>query len=524
MLQTDTLAQALTAALDRLARDIDSDDAHGLALDTLAKAQRLVARVADDSNLVLDPDLDSYYLQDLVTRKLERFVRQLAEVQILFREAAAANTPTNEQRLRLQIVEPMLRSIADELQGNLVAAYRGNPDGKTKEAVDGAFAALASSMNAYLGSLSGAFAQQLASSSDRADPDRHYGSVVKAAIEAWSVAQSELDRLLRQRIDGLMARMWWSLALIGLLAAFSILVAIMTHRHIVGPLDRLETVASTVRETRDYNLRVDYTSKNEIGQLASAFNDMLSELAAARERERNAQAEYMRAARLTTMGAMTASIAHEINQPLAAIAAFGNAGRRWLSGPQPDIDEARTALASIVKDAHRASQVIASVRAMFKNEGRPKVQVAVNDAIEDVLALMHREIRKQRIMVRAELQPDLPAVAADRTQLQQVLMNLFMNAIEAMEGITSHERLLAVTTRRQDQETVIITVEDSGIGIEANDRERIFDALFTTKSGGMGMGLSICRSIVETHGGRLWVSPGAVHGSVFHIVLPIGGR
>ena len=154
----------------------------------------------------------------------------------------------------------------------------------------------------------------------------------------------------------------------------------MTHRHIVGPLDRLETVASTVRETRDYNLRVDYTSKNEIGQLASAFNDMLSELAAARERERNAQTEYMRAARLTTMGAMTASIAHEINQPLAAIAAFGNAGRRWLSGPQPDIDEARTALASIVKDAHRASQVIASVRAMFKNEGRPKrSRLAVND-------------------------------------------------------------------------------------------------------------------------------------------------
>ena len=147
---------------------------------------------------------------------------------------------------------------------------------------------------------------------------------------------------------------------------------------------------------QDYNLRVDYTSKNEIGQLASAFNDMLSELAAARERERNAQAEYMRAARLTTMGAMTASIAHEINQPLAAIAAFGNAGRRWLSGPQPDIDEARTALTSIVKDAHRASQVIASVRAMFKKEGRPKVQVAVNDAIEDVLALVHGEIRKQR--------------------------------------------------------------------------------------------------------------------------------
>ena len=188
-----TLAQALTAALDRLARDIDSDDAHGLAFDTLAKAQRLVARVADDSNLVLDPDLDSYYLQDLVTRKLQRFVRQLAEVQILFREAAAANTPTNEQRLRLQIVEPMLRSIADELQGNLVAAYRGNPDGKTKEAVDGAFGALGVK-HEYLPRQ---FERCLrpttcVHAATRADPDRHYGSVVKAAIEAWSVAQSEL--------------------------------------------------------------------------------------------------------------------------------------------------------------------------------------------------------------------------------------------------------------------------------------------------------------------------------------------
>jgi C4-dicarboxylate-specific signal transduction histidine kinase len=220
------------------------------------------------------------------------------------------------------------------------------------------------------------------------------------------------------------------------------------------------------------------------------------------------------------MGALTASIAHEINQPLAAIVANSNAARRWLSNASPDLDEARTALNNIVRDGHRASQMIGSVRAMFKKDRRERDQLAVNDLIEDILTLVHGAIKKQQVSIRTELLQDLPHVVADRTQLQQVFMSLIMNAIEAMGPVTNRERLLSIKSGVHGPGTVMIMVEDSGTGIDPNNTERIFDAFFTTKSDGMGMGLAMCRSIIESHGGRLWASPGASRGSVFHIVLP----
>src|SRR5262249_20395343 len=226
--------------------------------------------------------------------------------------------------------------------------------------------------------------------------------------------------------------------------------------------ERLENVASTVRETKDYSLRMDYTSKSEIGRLAAAFNDMLSELAAARERERAEQAELARAARMTTMGTLTASIAHEINQPLAAIVANSNAAMRWLSNARPDLDEARTALKNIVSDGHRASQVIGSVRTMFRKDGREKDRLSVNSVIEDILALVHGEIRKQQVVVRTALPADLPQVEADRTQLQQVFMNLIVNAVEAMALVADRERILVIKTAVYEPGAVAITVEDSG--------------------------------------------------------------
>jgi C4-dicarboxylate-specific signal transduction histidine kinase len=288
----------------------------------------------------------------------------------------------------------------------------------------------------------------------------------------------------------------------------------------VRPLERLENVASTVRETKDYSLRIDYTSKNEIGQLTASFNDMLSELAAARERERSEQSELARVARLTSMGALTASIAHEINQPLAAIVANSNAAQRWLSNASPNLDEARTVLNDIVRDGHRASKIIGSVRAMFQKDSLKRDQLAVNDLIEDILTLVRGTIRKQQVSIRTELLQDLPHVVADRTQLQQVFINLIMNAVEAMGAVTNRERLLSIKSDVHDPGTVMIMVEDSGTGIDPNNTERIFDAFFTTKSDGMGMGLAMCRSIIEAHGGRLWASPGASYGSVFHVLLP----
>jgi C4-dicarboxylate-specific signal transduction histidine kinase len=349
---------------------------------------------------------------------------------------------------------------------------------------------------------------------------RLYESVVNSADNAWAESQPQLDRLLQSRIERLLARMRLSLALTGALVGLSIIVALMTYRHIVRPLEHLEQVASTVRETKNYDVRVADNSTNEIGQLSSAFDEMLAELAAARDRERVEQSEIARIARLTTMGEMTASIAHEINQPLTAIVANGRAAQRWLANATPNLIEVNGALGKIVDDGRRAGQVIDSVRTMFKKDGVNTDRVNVNELIENILALARGQIQKQSISVRTGLRSDIPCVLAGRTQLQQVLMNLTMNAVEAMETIADRERLLAIDTAMHDPANILITVRDSGAGIDSQNLDRIFDAFFTTKSDGMGMGLSICRSIIEGYGGRIWATCGDSYGSVFHVVLP----
>jgi C4-dicarboxylate-specific signal transduction histidine kinase len=307
---------------------------------------------------------------------------------------------------------------------------------------------------------------------------------------------------------------------IGALGGLSIVVAVMTHRHIVRPLKRLESIARTVRETRNYSLRSDQSSQDEIGRLAIAFNEMLSELAAARERELSEQSELARVTRLTTMGAATASIAHEINQPLAAIVTNGNVGLRWLMRAEPDLDEVRSALQRIVDDGLRAAEVIGSIRVMFRKDHREKTPVNFNDIIREVLALANGELESHQVTVRTDLREGHSEIMADRIQLQQVFLNLIRNAAEAMASVTDRARLLVVTSGSSEADDVRVTVEDAGPGIDPMDIDRIFHAFFTTKSHGMGMGLAICRSIIEAHDGRLWVSPGKPHGAVFHIQFP----
>jgi signal transduction histidine kinase len=264
------------------------------------------------------------------------------------------------------------------------------------------------------------------------------------------------------------------------------------------------------------------------GHLAEDLTSGVTALRASEERKRAqdalqaAQAELARATRFTAMGQMAASIAHEINQPLAAIVANGNAALRWLANTMPDLDEARAALKRIVNDGHRASEVIGGIRAMFKKDSQEKASLDVNQLIREVLVLVHAEFQSQRVSVDTELMEDLPQVLADRVQLQQVIMNLIMNAVEAMGSITNRARVLRVKSEVNESHDVLMTVEDSGTGIDPRDINRIFDAFFTTKSHGLGMGLSICRSIIEAHNGRLWASPGIHHGSVFHLALPTG--
>ena len=233
-----------------------------------------------------------------------------------------------------------------------------------------------------------------------------------------------------------------------------------------------------------------------------------------------ARAEVARVTHRMAMGEMTASIVHEINQPLAAIASNASAGLRWLTRATPNIDEVRGALDRIVNDSHRASEVIGGIRSMFKKDGHAKVPQDVNKLIREVLTLVRSDAETQQILVRTELFDELPQVPANLVQLRQVIVNLIMNAIDAMSTVVNRPRVLRVKTEVHELSYLLITVENSGTGIDPIHIDRIFDPFFTTKSHGMGMGLSICRSIIENHGGRLSVSVGQPYGSIFHVFLP----
>jgi signal transduction histidine kinase len=227
--------------------------------------------------------------------------------------------------------------------------------------------------------------------------------------------------------------------------------------------------------------------------------------------------------RSVTAGEMTASIAHEINQPLAAIVTSGNAGLRWLANRTPNLEAAVAAFRRIVADGHRASRLIETVRAMFKKDAQEKVLLDINELLDEVLGLMRFELDRQQVSATRVLTDGLPHVLADRIQLQQVVLNLMLNAVEAMSSVPGGARLLQVRSEPNEAGDVIVAIKDSGPGIDPDSINRIFEPFYTTKANGMGMGLPICRSIVEAHDGRLSVAPGKPCGSVFQIVLPRTG-
>jgi len=241
----------------------------------------------------------------------------------------------------------------------------------------------------------------------------------------------------------------------------------------------------------------------------------------AEEALRNAVADLERASRLSTMGQLTASIAHEINQPLAAIVTNANACLLWLEGRRLDLNEARQAATRIVRDGHRAGDIVKSIRALTRKSTPEMVALDINDVIREVIALMRAEFRRHGVNVETSLSSNLNYVVGDRVQLQQVVLNLIMNGIEAMTD-TTHRRRRRLEIRSGNDESgrVLVAVEDSGVGLDPSQTERLFEAFFTTKPAGMGMGLSICRSIIDAHGGRLWASPNLPNGAVFQFALP----
>jgi C4-dicarboxylate-specific signal transduction histidine kinase len=234
---------------------------------------------------------------------------------------------------------------------------------------------------------------------------------------------------------------------------------------------------------------------------------------------REAQSELAHVSRVTTMAELAASIAHEVNQPLAGIVTNADASLRWLAGEVPNFDEAREAIRRIIRDGNRAGDVISRMRALFEKARTTKERLDLNEAIEEVVILTQSEVRKNQVELRMELASNLPPIMGDRVQLQQVVVNLILNGIEAMSTVGDRERALLIRTHRDAGYEVRVVVQDSGIGFDPLSAERIFDAFHTTKPGGLGIGLSISRSIVENHGGRLWAVSNDGPGATFQFTL-----
>ena len=234
---------------------------------------------------------------------------------------------------------------------------------------------------------------------------------------------------------------------------------------------------------------------------------------------RKAHANLTRVTRLTTMGELAASIAHEVNQPLAAVVTNANACLRWLDRESPDLDEARDAVRAIISDANRGSDVIARIRGLLKQEQPSKARLNINEVVRETIALARVDL--QGTVLQTELAASLPDVTADRVLLQQVLLNLTVNAIDAMKPVTDRPRVLRIHTKDYEGRAVLVAVQDTGVGLSLKQIEQIFETFYTTKPEGLGMGLSICRSIVEGYGGRLWAEPNGGPGATFQFTMPI---
>jgi signal transduction histidine kinase len=290
--------------------------------------------------------------------------------------------------------------------------------------------------------------------------------------------------------------------------------------HLMIPLKVMDSVVGAIgfgsfRRCRDW-------PDDLIQRLRLVGEIFANALARKRDEERVQQLrdQLTRVARMTTMGELAATITHEVNQPLCAIVSNAQAAQRLLAGGAPDLDEARETLLDIVADGQRASEVIGRIRSLFQKRRPERAPLDLNSAVREVVVLLRHKLSRESIALSLDLATDLPPVLADRVQLQQVLVNLLLNAVEALAAIDVQPRELSIRSARAGAASVEVAVCDCGPGIAPEHAERIFDALFTTKPGGMGIGLAISRSIVQAHGGRIWAEPNAGCGAAFHFTLP----
>jgi len=277
----------------------------------------------------------------------------------------------------------------------------------------------------------------------------------------------------------------------------------------------------SIRRARD---KLDARVKERTADLKMANQQLQAEVTereAAENRLFEAQNEIARIARITTMGELAASIAHELNQPLGSIVVSGDACLRWLEAKPPNLDEAHQAVEAIIRDGTRASNVLVRTRKLLRRGERLRESLDINEVIREVLSLSDGELRRNGISTRIEMQENLPPATIDRVLLQQVLLNLIMNAMDAMRTISDRTRVLRIRTEEHALSTITVFVQDSGTGIDPDNLSRIFETFFTTKREGIGMGLTISRSIIEAHGGRLWAVANDGPGSTFCFTLPV---
>jgi C4-dicarboxylate-specific signal transduction histidine kinase len=316
-------------------------------------------------------------------------------------------------------------------------------------------------------------------------------------------------------------------------AAVEILDVTRTHQFALARRNKAWEMVETseLKQAKSEILRLNNDLERRVAertrQLTAANEELrkqMSERQRAQDALRSAQAELARVTRVTAMGELTASIAHEVTQPLTGIVTNGNACLHWLASDPPNVGKARTTVERIIRDSNRASEVIRDIRTLVKKEEPHKESIDLNDLIHRTLTLAGGEMRRHQVELETVLAVDLPSVLGDRVQLQQVLLNLIMNAVEAMSSISGRARVLSIRSeRREAPETIAIIVRDSGIGLDPRKAERLFDAFFTTKPEGMGLGLSICRTIIAAHGGRLSNANNQDHGATFEFIIPAYG-
>jgi signal transduction histidine kinase len=362
--------------------------------------------------------------------------------------------------------------------------------------------------------VTGGFYENLARASARGYPGMRVAGdttwLLKKDWRDWCDYEDGLNEVIgNQRLVGLCS---YPLAACG---AVEILDVVRTHQF---ALARRHGNWEVVETAGLKQAKAEIKRLNE--ELEQRVVQRTSELTKASEALREAQAELARVSRLTTMGELAASIAHEVNQPLTAVTNNGNACLRLLANSNLEPDVLRRALEEIVADGTRASAVIARIRAFIKKTPLEKSELDINEVIQEVLALAGHELQKNGVKLECYLTQPLPLVPADRVQLQQVLLNLIMNGIEAMTAVTDRPRVLCVQSQVDASSDVLIAVRDSGTGL-GSEADSLFTPFFTTKASGMGMGLPISRSLIESHGGRLWASPNSPYGAVFSFTLPV---